>query len=70
MLPIYGTTIKVIAGFYLGCTGYVIEPYQVYVDKYTVDLTCEYKLKNTVIKDGFKTTLDLKDFEIINIPRQ
>jgi len=70
MLPIYGTTIKVIAGFYLGCTGYVIEPYNYYVDKYIVNLTCEYKVKNTVIKDGFKTAIELKDFEIINTPRQ
>lgn len=71
MLPIYGTVIKVIAGFYLGCTGYVVELYNnVYVDRYTVDLTCEYKVKNTVFKDNFKTVIELKDFEIIHTPRQ
>jgi hypothetical protein len=71
MLPIYGTVIKVIAGFYLGCTGYVVQPTdEFYKDKYLVELTCEYKVKNTTIKDMFRTTVDLKDLKIISQPRQ
>lgn len=70
MTPIYGAAIKVIAGFYLGCTGYVLAPaHEYHPGRYVVDLTCKYKLKNTFITDGFKVTLDKKDFEITNIPR-
>lgn len=70
MLPIFGTAIKVISGFYLGCTGIVLSPYEVYVDRYVVDLRCEYTMRNTKIIEGFKVNLELKDFEITNMPRQ
>lgn len=71
MTPIYGAAIKVIAGFYLGCTGTVESPHDAYVDKYEVSLSCEYNNPNGVHVTAFPTVvLDLKDIEITNIPRK
>lgn len=70
MLPIYGTIIKVVTGFYLGCTGYVIERHNFYVDQFNVKLTCEYEINGKKIQDEINTVLNMSEFETINIPRQ
>lgn len=70
MLPIYGATFKVIAGFYLGCTGWLSSPYEVYTDRFNVEMSCQYKVKNTTITDTFRIPMDLKDLEITSEPRK
>lgn len=69
MLPIYGTAIKVIAGFYLGCTGFITEKGG-YSDSFYVNLSCKYKVQNTYITDMFKAEIPLKDLQIVSTPRQ
>lgn len=70
MLPIYGTLIKVISGFYLGCTGYLISPHNFYVNQFDVKLFCEYQKNGKPEKDQLDVVLEIKDFEIISQPRQ
>ena len=70
MLPIYGAAIKVIAGFYLGCTGIVTSPHNAYIDRYEVELTCEYSLGARTTTDRVTTVIDLINFQVTNTPRQ
>lgn len=70
MTPIFGATIKVIAGFYLGCVGTLQSPYNAYVDQFDVRLTCQYKYPDgTNVNELISTHLDLKDIEITSKPR-
>lgn len=74
MLPIYGAIIKVIAGFYLGCTGYLIAPDpSVYKDKFQVRLFCTYKNPKDPLAladvSEIDTVLNTSDFQIISNPR-
>lgn len=39
---VYGTLIKVIAGFYMGCVGNITES-SVYVGDYKANVSCKYK---------------------------
>lgn len=68
MNPIFGATIKVIAGFYLGCTGHLVDRYNAYVDRYVVNLTCAYK-NSTEVEYPRGVVIDLKDMEILDQPR-
>lgn len=70
MLPIYGALIKVITGFYLGCTGYLVARHNFYVDQFEVKLFCEYQKDGVTNKNELDVILQTKDFEIINTPRQ
>lgn len=59
---IFGTLIKVIAGFYLGCTGTVLGINEgLFYDDYYVSLNCS---------EGWtiKTTLPRKTLEVIKVP--
>lgn len=39
----YGAMIKVIAGFYIGCTGFVVDYYRFIPNKVVVNLRCSFK---------------------------
>lgn len=53
----YGTLIKVIAGFYLGCTGNIVDK-GFYENDYILNLNCKYKtLEKTEVE---KTLNDIK----------
>lgn len=67
---IYGTMIKVIAGFYLGCVGN-ISGEDFYVDTYEVELTCEYTSPNgTKVTASERTKLNKEKFEVVSTPRK
>lgn len=70
MLPIYGALIKVIAGFYLGCTGYLVSRHNLYTDQFEVKLFCEYQKDGIQDKNEVDVVLQTKEFEILSRPRQ
>lgn len=59
----YGTIIQVITGFYLGCTGIVVQE-STYVDDYVIDLTCILSTKET--KEVKQVKLNKSQFKVIN----
>lgn len=58
----FGTLVKVIAGFYIGCTGMVVNYYD-WDNTYAVDLIC--KAENGIKYDTHQC-LHFKDLEKIN----
>lgn len=61
--------IKVVAGFYLGCTGYLMSPHNLYINQFQVKLFCEYKKNGFPEKDELDVVLESKDFEVLSRPR-
>lgn len=69
---IYGTLVKVVAGFYVGCTGIVIDELNRYSDgpAYMVNLRCEYVQRQTRIVDGFTKTIRSQDLKVLERPKR
>lgn len=64
----YGTLIRVIAGFYLGCVGNITEN-SVYVGDYKAGVSCKYKDETGhIITDVLTIQVNEKEFEILVPP--
>lgn len=67
MIP-YGTLIRVITGFYVGCVGNIIEN-SVYVGDYKAGVSCKYKDETgRIITDVLTIPVHEGEFEILVPP--
>jgi len=65
---VFGTAIKVIAGFYLGCTGIVTGPSHPPINAYPVELTCLVYRGNVGSKEIVVTELTASEFMVTGTP--